>query len=92
MKQYATDLDTDFAQAASALQSMLCKELCASYGNQLVAILENKEKAQGSKPDSMEEEEWNKIQSTYKRAVDVQKNIETILFQAFINISEHLKF
>jgi hypothetical protein len=35
----------------------------------LVAILENKERAQGSKPDNMEEEEWNKIQSTYNRAV-----------------------
>ena len=69
LKQYGTDLDTDFAQAASTLQSMLCKELCASYGDQLVAILENKEKAEGSKPDKMEEEEWNKIQSTYNRAL-----------------------
>ena len=71
---------------------MLCKELCASYGDQLVAILENKEKAEGSKPDKMEEEEWNKIQSTYNRALQVQKNIEGILYHAFINISEHLKF
>ena len=40
---------------------MLCKELCASYGDQLVVILENKDKVQGTKPEGMEEEEWNKI-------------------------------
>ena len=32
-KSFATDLDSDFAKAASHLQSMLCQELCASYGN-----------------------------------------------------------
>jgi hypothetical protein len=91
-KQFGTDLDTDFSQAASALQSMLCRELCAAYGDQLVAILENKDKAQGSKPESMEEEEWNKIRSKYTGAVEGQKNLDNILYHAFINISEHIKF
>ena len=60
-KAFLEDLDDDFSIAASALQSMLCRELCASYGSQLVVILEYKDKASGSKPESMEDEEWNKI-------------------------------
>ena len=92
LKEYAPDLDTDFASAASDLQSMLCRELCASYGDQLLTILTHKDKAQGSKPDSMEEEEWNKIQSKYNSAVEARKNLDNVRYHAFINISEHIKF
>ena len=91
-KVYTNDLDADFAQAASSLQSMICQELCAAYGSQLVAILETKSQATGSKPDSMEEEEWNKITNKYNGAKELIKSLEPILFQAFINISEHIKF
>jgi len=40
----------------------------------------------------MEEEEWNKIQSKYKSAVEARKNIDNVLYHAFINISERIKF
>lgn len=55
---------------------MLCKEMCATYGSQLVAILENKDKASGKKPESMEDSEWNKIQSKYNGAVETRKDLD----------------
>ena len=79
-KVYSSDLNTDFAQSASSLQSMICQELCAAYGSQLVIIMENKDKAEGSKPDSMEEEEWNKITNRYTHAKETLKNLEAIVF------------
>lgn len=39
---FKTDLDSDFAQAAASLQSKLCRELCASYGDQIFTILHNR--------------------------------------------------
>lgn len=40
----------------------------------------------------MNEEEWNKIQNKYNGAVENLKNLDQYLYQAFINISEHIKF
>jgi hypothetical protein len=39
---FKTDLDSDFAQSAASLQSKLCKELCASYGDQIFTIMHKK--------------------------------------------------
>lgn len=91
-KVFPDELEDDFAVAAATLQSMLCKELCASYGSQLVTILEYKDKASGKKPDEMEEYEWNRIQSKYNGAVEARADLDKILYHAFINISEHIKF
>ena len=71
---------------------MLCKELCAVYGDQLIAIIDNKTKAEGSRPDDMEEEDWNKITTRYNDAVQGVKNLDKIVYQAFIHIAEHMKF
>lgn len=40
----------------------------------------------------MGEEEWTALVNKYERAVSGQKELEQILFQAFINLSEHLMF
>jgi hypothetical protein len=48
---------------------MLCRELCASYGDSLYNILANKDKATGKKPDSMKDEEWTALVNKYDRAV-----------------------
>ena len=40
----------------------------------------------------MEEEEYNKAVNSYNGAVEGVKNLDKIVYQAFINISEHIKF
>ena len=42
--------------------------------------MENKSQAEGTKPDSMEEEEWNKITNRYTHAKETLKNLEAIVF------------
>lgn len=92
-KKFEIELDSDLAKAAATLQSLMCEELCASYGDQLFNLMEYKDKASPeSKPDSMDEEEWNKIKSTYSGAVKGKKDLDEIVYHAFINISEHIKF
>ena len=40
----------------------------------------------------MTDEEFNKCQNQYNGAVEGVKNLDKILYQAFINIAEHIKF
>ena len=91
-KQFSNDLDNDFSKAASSLQSMICQELCASYGDQLWNIREYKDKATSPKPDSMTDEEYNKAVNSYNGAIEGVKTLDKLVYQAFINISEHIKF
>ena len=40
----------------------------------------------------MTDEEYNKCVSSYNNAIEGVKNLDKIVYQAFINISEHIKF
>ena len=91
-KQFSNDLDNDFSKAASSLQSMICQELCAAYGDQLWNIREYKDKATNPKPDGMADEEYNKAVNSYNGAIEGVKNLDKLVYPAFINISEHIKF
>ena len=71
---------------------MICQELCAAYGDQLWNIREYKDKATSPKPDSMTDEEYNKAVNSYNGAIEGVKNLDKLVYQAFINISEHIKF
>ena len=54
--------------------------------------MEFKDKADGKKPDGMEEDEWNKIQNKFHGAFKGKKVLDDVVYHAFINISEHIKF
>jgi len=40
----------------------------------------------------MEDEDWNRMKNKYEQAVESFKDLDPIIYQSFINISEHLKF
>ena len=46
-KEFQDGLDTEISKASATLQSRLCKELCASYGDQQYVILDIREKVIG---------------------------------------------
>ena len=91
-KKLSRELDSEFAQAAASFQSEVVKELCASYADQIYFMDDLKNKVQGSKPESMEDSEWNKMKNKYESAVKSHAAMEKIVYQAFIDISEHIKF
>ena len=55
-------------------------------------ILEHKDAASGEKPSGVDAEEWNKTVNRYNDAVKAKADLDQLLYQAFINISEHIMF
>ena len=87
-----TELDSELAKSAANLQSMMVRELCACYGDQIYIMMDLKNKVAGNKPDDIDEAEWNKMKNKYEQAVKTHAMLDEIIYHAFINISEHLKF
>ena len=91
-KTFAGELDSDYAQSAAFLQSALCKELCACYGDKLFVILDLKSKATSPKSSDDSEEDYRKMVNKYNKAIEDKEKLDKIIYQAFINLSEHIQF
>ena len=89
-KEFASELDTEFAQSAAKLQSTLSKELCGAYGDKVFMIIEHKAKATNKKGEDMTDSEYTSIVNSYESAVEDKDKLDQILYQAFINMSEHI--
>ena len=79
-KKLSIELDSEFAQAAASFQSEVIKELCASYADQMYIMQDLKNKVQGSKPESMEDSEWNKMKNQYENAVSTHAAMDKIVY------------